>query len=158
MPERERAANLRANSGLVFTTVLGTPMEPRNVNRHFAGVLKAAGSISPAVPRSQARVRVATASSGPRLEGCSGGARSLEHHGYREPVQPRAHASEAESRRGHGHRLRLPEPAVVDIDAVKTSTSVIEVIVKAQPTPYVGNEGPATITRAGSTPGDAASR
>jgi integrase len=40
--ERENAANLWTDTGLVFTTAFGTPIEPRNVNRHFAGVLKAA--------------------------------------------------------------------------------------------------------------------
>jgi integrase len=41
--ERDRAQNLWIDTGLVFTTAFGTPLEPRNVNRHFASVLKAAG-------------------------------------------------------------------------------------------------------------------
>jgi integrase len=41
--ERETAANLWQKRDLVFTTAFGGPLEPRNVNRHFAGVLKAAG-------------------------------------------------------------------------------------------------------------------
>lgn len=41
--ERDTAANLWHDDGLVFTTAFGTPLEPRNINRHFAGVLKAAG-------------------------------------------------------------------------------------------------------------------
>ncbi len=41
--EREAAANFWRETGLVFTTAVGTPLEPRNVNRHFASLLKAAG-------------------------------------------------------------------------------------------------------------------
>jgi integrase len=43
--ERERAAagERWQERGLVFTTRLGTPMEPRNLIRHFKGVLKCAG-------------------------------------------------------------------------------------------------------------------
>ena len=43
--ERERAAagTRWKEHGLVFTTALGTPIEPRNLIRHFKGVLKRAG-------------------------------------------------------------------------------------------------------------------
>jgi integrase len=34
---------LWVDTRLVFTTALGTPLEPRNVNRHFAAALRAAG-------------------------------------------------------------------------------------------------------------------
>jgi integrase len=40
--DAEAAQDLWVDTGLVFTTALGTPQEPRNVNRHFAGVLRAA--------------------------------------------------------------------------------------------------------------------
>jgi integrase len=43
MEERLAAGEKWQDSGLVFTTTLGTPLDPRNVLRHFARVLKAAG-------------------------------------------------------------------------------------------------------------------
>ena len=44
--EREQAGDRWQESGLVFTTRIGTPIEPRNINRHFDQVIAAA-----AVPR-----------------------------------------------------------------------------------------------------------
>jgi len=44
--EREQAGDRWQESGLVFTTRIGTPLEPRNINRHFDHVMAAA-----AVPR-----------------------------------------------------------------------------------------------------------
>jgi integrase len=44
--EREQAGDRWQESGLVFTTRIGTPLEPRNINRHFDHVMATA-----AVPR-----------------------------------------------------------------------------------------------------------
>ncbi|WP_243420965.1 tyrosine-type recombinase/integrase [Micromonospora globispora] len=41
--EREAAGNGWVEHGLVFPSRLGTPMEPRNLNRHFAGLRERAG-------------------------------------------------------------------------------------------------------------------
>lgn len=41
--ERERLADVWQEHGLVFPSALGTPMEPRNLNRHFALTREAAG-------------------------------------------------------------------------------------------------------------------
>jgi integrase len=41
--ERERLAEIWQDHGLVFPSELGTPMEPRNLNRHFAGLRDKAG-------------------------------------------------------------------------------------------------------------------
>jgi integrase len=41
--ECDDAQDLWVETGLVFTTGTGTALEPRNVNRHFAGVLRSAG-------------------------------------------------------------------------------------------------------------------
>jgi len=41
--ERELADKAWRDSGLVFTTAIGTPIEPRNLNRHFARLLDRAG-------------------------------------------------------------------------------------------------------------------
>jgi integrase len=43
MEERLLAGEKWHDTGLVFTTTIGTPLDPRNVLRHFARVLKAAG-------------------------------------------------------------------------------------------------------------------
>jgi len=43
MEERLVAGEKWRDSGLVFTTTIGTPLDPRNVLRHFARVLSAAG-------------------------------------------------------------------------------------------------------------------
>lgn len=43
MEERLAAGDKWRDSGLVFTTTVGTPLDPRNVLRHFARVLAAAG-------------------------------------------------------------------------------------------------------------------
>lgn len=43
MEERLLAGDKWRDTGLVFTTTLGTPLDPRNVLRHFGRVLKAAG-------------------------------------------------------------------------------------------------------------------
>ncbi len=47
--ERAAASELWTEHDLVFPTSVGTPMEPRSLNRHFAGVRLRAGS---GVPRS----------------------------------------------------------------------------------------------------------
>lgn len=41
--ERERLAGVWQDHGLVFPSEVGTPMEPRNLNRHFARVRETAG-------------------------------------------------------------------------------------------------------------------
>lgn len=41
--EREEAGEVWQENGLVFTTRMGTPIEPRNLIRHFKQVLKKAG-------------------------------------------------------------------------------------------------------------------
>ncbi|WP_435055924.1 tyrosine-type recombinase/integrase [Micromonospora aurantiaca (nom. illeg.)] len=41
--ERARLAEVWQEHGLVFPSEVGTPMEPRNLNRHFAGLREAAG-------------------------------------------------------------------------------------------------------------------
>jgi integrase len=41
--EREEAAERWAEHGLIFTTRIGTSVEPRNINRHFAALCKRAG-------------------------------------------------------------------------------------------------------------------
>jgi integrase len=41
--ERSRLAEAWQDHGLVFPSELGTPMEPRNLNRHFAALRSAAG-------------------------------------------------------------------------------------------------------------------
>lgn len=43
MEERMAAGDRWRDSGLVFTTTIGTPLDPRNVLRHFSRVLSAAG-------------------------------------------------------------------------------------------------------------------
>jgi integrase len=43
MEERLAAGDRWRDSGLVFTTSIGTPLDPRNVLRHFSRVLSAAG-------------------------------------------------------------------------------------------------------------------
>lgn len=43
MEERLAAGERWRDSGLVFTTTIGTPLDPRNVLRHFSRVLSAAG-------------------------------------------------------------------------------------------------------------------
>src|SRR5579862_7300203 len=42
MEERLAAGDKWQDNGLVFTTTLGTPLDPRNALRHFSRVLKAA--------------------------------------------------------------------------------------------------------------------
>lgn len=41
--ERDRLAEVWQDHGLVFPSEVGTPMEPRNLNRHFAGLREKAG-------------------------------------------------------------------------------------------------------------------
>ncbi|BFU46698.1 tyrosine-type recombinase/integrase [Krasilnikovia sp. MM14-A1004] len=41
--ERKTRGRDWKESGLVFTSGIGTPLEPRNVNRHFVGLLDRAG-------------------------------------------------------------------------------------------------------------------
>ncbi|SCL16775.1 Site-specific recombinase XerD [Micromonospora nigra] len=41
--ERKRLAEIWQEHGLVFPSEVGTPMEPRNLNRHFAGLREKAG-------------------------------------------------------------------------------------------------------------------
>lgn len=41
--ERERVAEIWQDHGLVFPSEVGTPMEPRNLNRHFAALREKAG-------------------------------------------------------------------------------------------------------------------
>lgn len=41
--EEDAAGERWTESGLVFTTAIGTPIEPRNLNRHFNGLCEAAG-------------------------------------------------------------------------------------------------------------------
>lgn len=41
--ERELAGKAWRDCGLVFTTAIGTPIEPRNLNRHFTSLLDRAG-------------------------------------------------------------------------------------------------------------------
>src|SRR5262249_52335768 len=41
--ERKIAGARWREHGLVFSTMIGTPIEPRNLNRHFDGLLAAAG-------------------------------------------------------------------------------------------------------------------
>lgn len=43
MEERLAAGDVWQESGLVFTTAIGTPLEPRNVTRHFHRLLEKAG-------------------------------------------------------------------------------------------------------------------
>ena len=43
MEERVAAGDIWQESGLVFTTAIGTPLEPRNVTRHFHNALEKAG-------------------------------------------------------------------------------------------------------------------
>jgi integrase len=41
--EEDAAGERWTDSGLVFTTAIGTPIEPRNLNRHFNELCDAAG-------------------------------------------------------------------------------------------------------------------
>ncbi|ROT25058.1 tyrosine-type recombinase/integrase, partial [Micromonospora sp. HM5-17] len=41
--ERDRLAEIWQDHGLVFPSEVGTPMEPRNLNRHFAALRERAG-------------------------------------------------------------------------------------------------------------------
>jgi integrase len=41
--ERESVGKAWQDHGLVFTTTIGTPIDPRNVNRHFAELCESAG-------------------------------------------------------------------------------------------------------------------
>ncbi|BCL16023.1 hypothetical protein GCM10017556_37620 [Micromonospora sagamiensis] len=76
--ERKTMGDDWQDFGLVFTTGIGTPVEPRNLNRHFVRLLERAGSDGSASMTSATRARrcsTSRASPSRRSKMCSGTAR-----------------------------------------------------------------------------------
>lgn len=70
---------------LVFTTLVGTPIEPRNLNRHFDALIRRAGL--PRIRFHDLRLAAAGRGRGPPRD--HGHPRPLGHRHHAEPVHPR---------------------------------------------------------------------
>ncbi len=89
--ERERtiAGSRWKDAGFVFTTGIGTPLEPRNLERDYRRILESAGLPYVRHPRSQAHRRDTTAHARRPSSGCDGTARPQPDRGHHEHVLAR---------------------------------------------------------------------
>jgi hypothetical protein len=97
------------DSGLVFTSTVGTVIEPRNLNRFFDELIAKSTRSPHSLPRPAAHLRVSPACTKRASASCNGDPRALAARHDHRPLFPR-HADRATRSRGrHGSSLRPAE-------------------------------------------------